>query len=290
MPHRSENIALIVHGGAGDVPEDQRAEQQPGLEKALEAGWRLLESRESALDAVEAAVSVLEDDPAFNAGIGSVLRLDGSITLDASVMDGETRKAGAVAAVTRVRHPVSLARHVLHATKHVLLVGRWAEDLVDEARLERIDPRELVTPREIERLRRIREKLGAPGPHGTVGAVARDGRGHIAAATSTGGAPGSLPGRVGDTPIIGAGTFADDRAGGASSTGFGENIIVTALAREAARRMGAGESAAGAARWAVDYLRAETGGSCGIICIGRSGAPGAAFNTPWMGSLWRCLP
>lgn len=283
-----QRLTLIVHGGAGDIPEEERPAHRLGLEKALEAAWRILTSRGSALDAVEAAVRVLEDDPAFDAGVGSVLRLDGTVSLDASIMEGTTRFAGAVAGVTRVRHPISLARTVFERTPHVLLAGKGAEDLAVREGLELCDPSFFVVPREVERLRRLlREQDSTKGPQGTVGAVARDSLGHIAAATSTGGAPGSMPGRVGDSPIIGAGTYADDRQGGACATGRGENMIRTTFTREVVRALSQGMSPVEAAPWSLEFLRAETGGTGGVICVGPKGGAGAAFTTPWMGSLSR---
>lgn len=288
MSDTTARISLIVHGGAGDIPPDERPAHRAGLERALEVGWRVLLGGGPALEAVEAAITVLENDPAFDAGVGSVLRLDGTISLDASIMQGQTRAAGAVANVSRVRHPIRLARMVLERTPHVFLVSAGAEALAARHDLEMCDPQVFVVPRELARLRRILDAREAvEGPRGTVGAVAHDARGHVAAGTSTGGAPGSPPGRVGDSPIIGAGTFADSRHGGASCTGQGENIIRVTLAREVVRRLESGSPPREAALWAVDHLRSETGGTGGVICLDRHGAPGAAFNTEWMGSLAR---
>ncbi|MCZ6796221.1 MAG: isoaspartyl peptidase/L-asparaginase family protein [Planctomycetota bacterium] len=290
MPDTPGRITIAVHGGAGRIPEAERPAHRAGLEKSLEEGWRRLRSGESALTAVEAAVRVLEDDPAFDAGVGSVLRTDGRVELDASIMDGESREAGAVAGVRRVPHPITLARHILEKTPHVLVIADGAERLAREADLELCDPRDLVVPREERRLARILERQGAAdsvGPAGTVGAVARDRGGHVAAATSTGGAPGSLPGRVGDSPVIGAGTLADDRWGGVSCTGLGENILRVTLAREVVRRLAGGDDAEAAARWATRYLHEETGGTCGVICLDAAGHAGAAYSTHWMGHLAR---
>ncbi len=297
MEKSNAKLSLIVHGGAGDIPEAERPLHRAGLERALEAGWRVLEIGGAALDAVETAVRLLEDDAAFDAGVGSVLRLDGSIAMDASIMEGSARRAGAVAGVRRVRHPISLARAVLERTRHVFMIGEGAERLAGEAGLELVDPDFFVTERERRRLERILESRAATAgggereratPTGTVGAVARDAHGHVAAATSTGGAPGSLPGRVGDSPIIGAGTFADDRCGGVSCTGTGEHIIRTTLARELVRRMELGTPAHDAAAWAMEHLRVETGGTGGVICLDAGGGAGSAFSTAWMGSLSRC--
>ena len=280
-------MALVVHGGAGNIPEGERPAHRAGLERALNRGWRRLEAGASAIMAVEAAVVLLEDDPTFDAGFGSVLRLDGSVSLDASIMEGERRLAGAVAGLSRVRHPISLARHVLENTPHVFMISAGAEALAEKAGIELCEPGELVTDRERKRLERLLESRPEPGPAGTVGAVARDRHGHIAAATSTGGAPGSLPGRVGDSPIIGAGTIADDRHGGVSSTGQGENIIRVSLARVMLQRLGTGVSASQVVEWALEHLRQETGSTCGVICIDVRGETGAAYSTAWMGSLER---
>lgn len=283
-------ISLIVHGGAGEIAEAERPLHETGLRPALEAGWSILERGGRALDAVVAAIEILEDDPTFDAGRGSVLRLDGSIGLDASIMVGADRSAGAVAAVERVRNPIRLARLVLERTPHVLLVSAGAEALAREHGLELVDPAELITEKERARLRRIlarRSEAASGEPQGTVGAVARDRAGHIVAGTSTGGAAGSLPGRVGDSPIIGAGTWADDRAGGISCTGRGEFILRATLAREVARELASGRPAPDAAAWATDYLRTETGGTCGLIVIDRDGRAAAAYSTQWMGSLAR---
>lgn len=282
-------ISIIVHGGAGDIAENERALHIRGLQGAVEAGWQVLRARGSALDAVEAAVKILEDDPVFDAGVGSVLRLDGSIGLDASIMDGANRRAGAVAGLTQVRHPILLARRVLERTEHVLLMGAGAEAFARLEGLEMVPATFFVTARERERLERILRQRAeaAAGPQGTVGAVALDAAGHLAAATSTGGASGALPGRVGDSPIVGAGTYADDRQGAACATGRGENMIRVGLTRELVRMLGQGKAPAEAARWACDFLRAETGGTGGVICLGPSGTPGSAFTTPWMGCLCR---
>jgi beta-aspartyl-peptidase (threonine type) len=282
-------ISLIVHGGAGEIPDAERPDHLRGLEAALTAGWNILASGGAAIDAVVAAIEILEDDPTFDAGRGSVLRLDGSIGMDASIMIGSDRRAGAVAGLRSVRHPIQLARIVLERTPHVLIIGEGAESLARENGLELCDPDFFVVEKERERLERILAARSAStsGPQGTVGAVALDRRGSLVAGTSTGGAPGAHPGRVGDSPVIGAGTWADERAGGVSCTGRGENMLRTTLARELARELARGVPAPRAARWALDYLRDETGGTGGVICLDRDGLPGAAWSTLWMGTLSR---
>lgn len=294
----SGRIAIVLHGGAGDIPEEERGPQKEGLERALGAGWDILVAGGSALDAVEESIRILEDDPLFDAGVGSVLRLDGSVSMDASIMDGVGLRAGAAAGLSRVRHPISLARHILEATNEVFLIAPGAEALARQAGLELREPEFFVTPRERARLEAILREGGrarageaspgaSPGPCGTVGAVARDSAGRLAAGTSTGGAPGAPPGRVGDTPIIGAGTYCDVRAGGVSCTGRGENMIRTTLAREVVRALERGLSPGEAASWAVEHLAKETQGTCGLICMSHGGECAAAYSTGWMGSVWR---
>jgi beta-aspartyl-peptidase (threonine type) len=262
--------AIIVHGGCGVVTQQTRPLKEAGTRRAVEAGLAALRDGGSALDAVEAAVKVLEDDPVFNAGTGSVLTLYGEVETDASVMTGDL-KAGAVGALKGVRNPVLLARLVMDRTKHVLLVGDGAQRFAKEQGVTLVDPASLITERARKRWSRT----------GTVGAVARDARGRVAAATSTGGTSRKLPGRVGDTPLIGCGTYALDGAGAASCTGMGEAIIKTTLARWAVDRLAAGEDPTQAAQKAVAELP-RAGGEGGIILVDSQGRPGFAFNTARM--------
>jgi beta-aspartyl-peptidase (threonine type) len=228
----SETWTLVIHAGAGVVDRGRMAPQRDraaraALDRALAAGGAVLRAGGNALDAVEAAVRVLEDDPLFNAGRGAVFTAAGTHELDAAIMDGATRKAGAVAGVTRTRNSVSLARAVMDRSQHVMLVGAGADAFSLQQGLEQVDPRYFRTQERWDQLQRL--KAGGQGAahfndevkFGTVGAVARDVRGHLAAATSTGGLTGKAPGRVGDSPIIGAGTYADDRACAVSATGAG---------------------------------------------------------------------
>ena len=227
------SYALAVHGGAWNIPDAWVTPSLDGMRDALVAGREVLEAEGSALDAVEAAVRSLELDPHFDAGVGSRLTRAGEVELDASIMDGRTLDGGAVAAITRLRHPISVARRVMDSSEHLLLVGDGADQFADEQQFERCTTLDLIVGEErdrYERIRRgekqlIREEFsphGHGGPMGTVGAVARDVAGHLAAATSTGGTQDKRPGRVGDSPILGAGTWADDKLGAASSTGWGE--------------------------------------------------------------------
>jgi beta-aspartyl-peptidase (threonine type) len=284
--------AIVVHGGAGDLgpgepassggPEVFRLE---GVRRACAAGHAILRAGGGALDAVEAAVRVLEDDPAFNAGTGATLTAAGDVELDASIMDGETLRCGAVAVVKDVRNPISLARAVMERTEHVLLAGSGASAFAREIGLSPYENGLLVTPR--QRARWEAARRGASGSRaGTVGAVARDVRGHLAAATSTGGMSMKLPGRVGDTAIVGCGTYADDALAAVSCTGHGERIIQLTLARHAADLVARGASAMDAAREAAALLGRRVRGEGGLIVVGPRGEVGFAHNTPVMSRAW----
>jgi beta-aspartyl-peptidase (threonine type) len=252
-----------------------------------------------ALDAVEAAVRVLEDAPIFDAGIGSVLNHDGDVELDAAVMDGATLRSGAVAAVRRVRNPITLARRVLESHV-VLLVAQGAERFAESVGLPLCDPAELIVERERRRWAellaqedfRTQDAFGAKpsaltNPSDTVGAVALDRHGQLAAGTSTGGTSNKLPGRVGDSPLIGCGLYADDQTGGCSSTGWGESIIKVLLAKTATDLIGAGHDPMTAARMAIDTLAQRVNGYGGCILLDGQGRPGLAFNTPRMAYAYR---
>jgi len=290
--------AIAVHGGAGhlgsDDPATSGAPDAPRLEgvrRAAEAGWAVLRAGGPALDAVEAAVRALEDDPTFNAGTGATLTAAGDVELDASIMDGETLRCGAVAVVTDVRNPVSLARAVMERSAHVLLAGPGASAFAREVGIPAVENARLVTPRQRARWEAARAAAPVaarpPGQgFGTVGAVARDARGHLAAATSTGGTAMKRAGRVGDTPIIGAGTYADDRLAAVSCTGHGECIIQVGLARLAADLVGAGRTADEAAREAVRRLAERVGGEGGLVLVGPRGEVAFAHGTPVMSRAW----
>jgi beta-aspartyl-peptidase (threonine type) len=277
--------AIIVHGGAGErAPQGSEIEAaRAGCEAAAAAGWKVLQGGGAALDAVEAAVRALEDDPRFNAGLGSCLTRAGTVEMDAAVMSGDGLRLGAVAAVTGVRNPIVLARRVLEDAEHVLLVGEGAAAFARETGAALVAADWHVTPAARAALARALAGRARPAGGGTVGAVAIDGAGHAAAATSTGGMIGKRPGRVGDTPLAGAGTYADDQAGAASATGHGERIIQVGLTRAAVDLMRAGcpaPDAAGRALAALDRVA----GTGGLVVIDRAGRVGAAFNTlsmPW---------
>ena len=282
---------LVIHGGCGVIEpgllsaEDERG-ARAGLEAALEAGAAILEARGAALDAVEAAARVLEDDPHFNAGRGSVFTYQGTNEMDAAVMDGRTRDAGAVTGVSATKNPVSLARKVMEESPHVFLSREGADQFSRDQDLEQVGPEWFATPERRHQL----ELMKANDDHyfdeelkyGTVGAVAVDVHGHVAAATSTGGLTGKRWARIGDSPVIGAGTYADDRAGAVSATGAGEYFLRAAAAHEICARMRMmGEGPRKAADAVIDEI-GTLGGSGGVIVVTPDGDGGWAFNTPGM--------
>ena len=270
--------ALIVHGGAGIALPELAAEQRAGCAAAVDVGWRLLAAGGSALDAVCAAVAALEDAPAFNAGTGSCLTSAGTVEMDASVMEGGCRRAGAVAVVRAVRNPVRLARAVLDEGRHVLLTGPAAESFAQACGIALCDPAALVTERQLQRWR----QRSAAGNTGTVGAAAVDRAGHVAAATSTGGIFFKMVGRIGDSAIIGAGTYADDALGAASATGDGEAIMRAVLTKYVVDALRDGTEPAAAARRAMQYLARQAAGSGGVIVVDALGRFGYACTTPHM--------
>src|SRR5580658_6973694 len=317
---------LLVHGGAWAIPTNARALHEAGVRAALETGYAILSLGGSAIDAVEAAVTVLEDDPIFDAGRGSFLTSDGRVQLDALLMDGGRMKAGGVACVERLRNPIQAARLVLEKSQHVYFVGPGAEQFAAAHGMALIDNAELVLDRERERLIHAKARKAAgledetfSGPevisadilhddkspetafpagaeglleppsedptkwsHDTVGAVALDGRGNLAAATSTGGTLNKTPGRVGDSSLIGCGCYADNLAAAVSLTGWGEPIMKLVLGKWATDRVASGTAPEIAAREAISYLYNRLGGHGGIILLGPDGRFGLAHNTPAM--------
>ena len=275
-------VAIAIHGGAGTLPRQdmsrkRQAAYRKGLGLALDAGYAVLKKNGSALDAVCAAVVELEDDPLFNAGRGACFNTDEKHELDASIMDGATLKAGAVAAVKRIRNPVLAARAVMEGSRHVLLVGPGAERFARRHRLELVPESYFSTPSRLEALRRR-----LPDHHGTVGAVALDANGNLAAATSTGCYTGKLPGRVGDSPLIGAGNYADNESCAVSGTGLGEAFIRAVLAYDVAARMRyRREPLARAAAAALDKVRLLQGDG-GLIAVDRRGNIAMPFNSEGM--------
>ncbi len=287
--------SLIVHGGAWNIPDSVVADSKAGCRHALEAGWKILSAGGAAMDAVEAAIVVLEEDPTFDAGVGSHLNRDGHAQLDAIIMDGATLKAGAVAAVERIRNPISLARAVLESSEHIMLVGDGAEQFALEQGLPLCSPGELVLERERIAWRQCQgDKHAAEHhvghQHGTVGAVAMDSSRNIVAGTSTGGTCCKYPGRVGDSPLIGCGCYADSEAGGVSCTGWGEAIMKIVMAKTAIDLLQPpldvlpmeALSSQQVADACVRLLATRAKGTGGLIIIDRDGRPGVAFNTPRM--------
>jgi beta-aspartyl-peptidase (threonine type) len=283
------NWRLVIHGGAGamrpkqgDPDHEQRARE--GLRMALEAGVDILGRGGAALDAVEASVRLLEDDPCFNAGRGSALTDQGSVELDAAIMDGRNRRAGAVAGLQTTRAPVSLARRLMEQGPHVFLTGRGADRFAEDAGLEQVDPAWFVTE---ERRRQLDELLAGGGfdaavKYGTVGAVALDEHGHVAAATSTGGLTAKRWGRIGDSPLIGAGTYADDRSAAVSATGSGEYFIRAVAAHQLAERVRLGGAPLQQALDGVLADISELGGTGGLIAVAPTGEAAWGFTTPAM--------
>jgi L-asparaginase / beta-aspartyl-peptidase len=284
--------SLIVHGGAWEIPAQSLEACRVGCRRALETGWIILKDGGTAADAVEAVIVALEDDPIFDAGYGSHLNRDGHVELDAILMDGRTLNSGAVTGVQRVRNPIRLARRVLDSSDHLLLAGAGAEQFAAEQGIALCDPEELIAPSERAAWQRCREgthdyahHLGHT--HGTVGAVALDQRGDLVAGTSTGGTCCKLPGRVGDSPLIGCGCYADAEAGGISCTGWGEAIMKIVMAKAVAdllRPPHGGEplSAQAAAVESVRLLAERAHGTGGLILLDREGRPGFAHNTSHM--------
>lgn len=289
--------SLAIHGGArnlqpGDYTDEQLATIRAELTAALQAGGRVLDAGGSSLDAVEAVVVTMEDSPWFNAGRGAVFTHDGRNELDASIMDGATGQAGAVAAVTRIRNPVRLARRVMERTQHVMLIGAGAEAFALEQGFTLVDPAYFRTERRWQELQRALEREGSAAPRGardtvpsyfgTVGAVARDRAGRLAAATSTGGMTNKRFGRVGDSPIIGAGTFADGHCA-VSATGHGEYFIRHAVAHDICARARDLRMPVGrAARVVVHEVLEPAGGEGGVITLDARGVAAPAFNTTAM--------
>jgi beta-aspartyl-peptidase (threonine type) len=287
-------IAIAIHGGAGVIsrasmtPENERA-YRADLGRALDAGYEVLEKGGSSLDAIVAAVKILEDSPYFNAGKGAVFSHAGINELDAAIMDGATQKAGAVAGVKHVRNPIELARMVMERTPHVLLAGEGAEEFALEQGVTLVPGSYFYTERRWKQLEdaqredKVADATQDTDYFGTVGAVARDRHGNLAAATSTGGMTNKRWGRIGDSPIIGAGTYADNATCAVSATGSGEYFIRTVVAHEICARVRlSGVSAAAAARDVVHGRLKDIGGDGGVIVVDRDGVLSLEFNTEGM--------
>ena len=264
--------AIIVHGGAGPIKDDSLPVRLDGCKAAALAGWKILQAGGSALDAAESAVVVLEDNPLFNAGTGSTLNSLGKVEMDAAIMAGDSLRAGSVAALSNVKNPVKLARSVLEDGRHVMLAGEGALRFAREIGFPECDADVLITDS---------EKSRWDAKHGTVGCVAFDANGKLAVATSTGGVFNKLPGRVGDSPLIGCGTYADT-FGAASCTGYGEAIMRLVLAKTAVDFLRECHDAQNAADRAIGELAAKLQSTGGIILIDRHGKIGFARNTTHM--------
>ena len=291
-PPDQKKIGFAIHGGAGTIdpgkmtPERER-DYRAGLQRAVMAGYDILKSGGASLDAVETAVRMLEDDPLFNAGKGAVFTSAGTNELDASIMNGRTLAAGAVAGVKRVKNPINLARMVMEKSPHVMIAGEGAEAFAKEMGVELVDPKYFFTQERWQALEKMKaEKKEAPvsdkDRHGTVGAVALDQAGNLAAATSTGGMTNKRVGRIGDAPVIGAGTYANNRTCAVSATGDGEYFIRIGVARDISSAMEYQNAPlADAARRAIDKV-GELGGDGGLIAIDKDGHIAMPFNTSGM--------
>lgn len=284
--------AIAIHGGAGAVPRatlsaERERRYRTGLEAALDGGYAVLEKGGTSLDAVATAVRILEDDPMFNAGHGAALTRDGAAELDAAIMDGRQMRAGAVASVRHVKNPVELARHVMEKSRHVLLVGAGAEEFALEEALELVPNRYFRTAERVEQLeseqRGERVSDLVPASQGTVGAVARDAQGNLAAATSTGGMTNKRPGRVGDSPIIGAGTYAKNGVCAVSATGHGEYFIRAVAAHHVCAAVEyRGIALEAAVHEMLHEILRGLGGDGGLIAVDQAGRIVMDFSTEGM--------
>jgi beta-aspartyl-peptidase (threonine type) len=284
----------LVHGGAWSIPDGAVEQNLAGVRAAAQAGWEILCQRGSAVEACEAAVMALENNDCFDAGRGSFLTSDGRVQMDAMIMDGLTLRAGGVGCVEHIRNPVQAARKVLEESPHVYLVAEGAEAFAQEHKLPLCANEDLIVPREVERLARAREQVqlqqpsefGVSHSHDTVGAVALDTAGNIAAATSTGGTLSKTPGRVGDSSLIGCGCYADNESAAASLTGWGEAIMKLVLGKWAVDRVADGSTPQQATDDALRYLKRRLNAHGGIIMVDRQGRVGLAHSTPHMA--WAC--
>ncbi len=293
---------FVVHGGAWAIPDDMVEAHLEGVRRALAEGWKVLERGGTALDAVESAIVTMEDDETFDAGRGSFLTRDGHVQLDAIMMDGATLRAGGVGCVERIRNPIRAARLVLDKSPHVYFVAEGAERFAHEHGMELCRNEDLVIEREVKRLKEAQAKEAAGHPdltfagpgfadpgftdkgssHDTVGAVALDVNGNIAAGTSTGGTVNKAPGRVGDSSLIGCGCYADNQSAAASCTGWGEPIMKLVLAKWAADRVGGSGAPDAVAQEAMTYLKRRLNGHGGMILLDARGRFGIAHSTPRM--------
>ncbi|MGA9563907.1 MAG: isoaspartyl peptidase/L-asparaginase [Candidatus Korobacteraceae bacterium] len=284
------NPIILVHGGAWAIPDDATESHLQGVRAAATAGFDILQKGGSCLDAIEAAVVTMEDDETFDAGRGSFLNMDGRVQLDACMMDGATLRAGGVGCVEHIRNPIVAAKKILTDSPHVYFVGSGAERFAQEHGLDLCSNDDLIIPREVERLREAKQQgylqmpdeFGPMRSHDTVGAVALDRVGNIAAATSTGGTLNKAPGRVGDSSLIGCGCYADNLSAAVSTTGWGEPMMKLVLSKWTADRVEQGLVPQEAAQRALFYLKSRLNGHGGIILLDSRGRVGIAHNTPRM--------
>ena len=283
-------VSLIIHGGAWSIPDSLLDAHRSGCDTAIRKGWEILSSGGSAIDAVEQAIRVMEADGTFDAGRGSHLNADGRVELDASIMDGRFFRCGAVGAVRRVMHPISLARRIMEQSEHILLVGEGAERFAAGSGMVLCSEKELVMDRERDLWKTVNRTEGydskdafSKHPGDTVGAVAIDRSGNVCVGTSTGGTLNKYPGRVGDSPLIGCGSYAENGIGGVSTTGWGEGMIKIVLAKTIMDKMESnGGDAQKAAEFGIDLLKRKVDGRGGVIVLNREGRVGLAFSTPRM--------
>lgn len=287
-------VSLIIHGGAWNIPENLLDAHREGCAAALTAGWEVLSTGGTAVNAVEASVRRMEADGTFDAGRGSHLNAEGRVELDASIMDGRTLRCGAVAAVRRVMHPITLSRRIMEASEHILLVGEGAERFAGACGIPLCAEADLVLERERTLWKSVSADAGYQTrqafsglPGDTVGAVAVDREGNVCVGTSTGGTLNKHPGRVGDSPLIGCGSYAENGIGGCSTTGWGEGMIKTVLAKTILDHLERnGGDPVNAARHGIDLLRRKVDGRGGVIVLNGEGRPGVAFSTPRMAHAW----
>ncbi|XP_014664630.1 PREDICTED: isoaspartyl peptidase/L-asparaginase-like [Priapulus caudatus] len=302
---RSTTPIVIVHGGAWSGISFQRDARADGAKHAAIVGWKRLEETGNAIDAAEAAVCSLEDDPIFDAGTGSVLNSSGHIEMDAVIMDGATLNSGGVACVRNIKNPVTLARKVMENTHHCLLVGEGANQFAEKVGIHTIPEEQLLSELSVTKLKLCEGNYGdrvghafkaknvkkthehAKGEHDTVGAVVIDAHGNVAAATSTGGITAKMAGRVGDSPLIGLGCYGDNVTGGVSCTGHGESIMKVHLASRIIMYMDAGLGPKDAAEKALDYMYDRTEGAGGVIVLDNKGNFGVHYTTGYMA--WACI-
>ncbi|HLX12357.1 MAG TPA: isoaspartyl peptidase/L-asparaginase [Bacteroidota bacterium] len=284
-------LSLIVHGGAWNIPDELVERHRAGIRNALNAGWEVLRKGGSSVDAVECAIMILEDDDTFDAGRGSHLNAAGEVELDASIMNGKSMRCGAVASVRKIRNPISLCRKIMEDSEHILLVGHGAEEFAVSRGMNLCDQAALKVDREIKKWQAIQGKgefstkdaFRASAASDTVGAVAMDKNGEISVGTSTGGTFNKHPGRVGDSPLIGCGSYAENAFGGVSTTGWGEAMIKIVMAKTVVDLMEQfNGDVAKATQRGIELLKQKVDGYGGIIALNANGQPGVAFNTTRM--------